>query len=403
MNLNNTKKNTMIRNSVPHLEDLFIKLMKSNPGVIKLHSDIYKGKYDKRMYPFVTTYITLFLYHLMSHIKVKCPFYKNNFKLTRSVYEYNARQVHLFGMYTLSHYSHLDMMCVVSTNLKSINNTKLYHSPTDIYDHFNIIFRKRKIPHIGCSYGTSVCPSGLSMKARSYQNNRLSKQVEKWKNMKKQDILSSSLSYTLVEAPTRTIHKFLQQNTFDNHEWDALLFQLFFTMCVVKKEIPNFVHNNLSPKYIHLKKVPAGGQFVYKIRNEKYYVPNYGYIIKVLPSVYSHANGNHNNRMVHNELLQSKLGLHPDNNEFYDLHLFCNTLYFTKNVSSYMKGLIKKWVPPGMLCKESNDKVLNGRLRCGYTTPVKTPSFQEILQSTLFKRYKTLSKKSILFYPVHKI
>ena len=404
---NSTNKNSLILKSKDFTELLFRLFHKR--GAFRIKNDIYLGKYDKRSYPFVHINVSFLLMKLMNNVVMKCPFYKNKIQLLKSVYDYKTSYKRLSGLYTIKA-EHLpvpqgtDIACLVSTvplhkqkeNQYSLQPHALLKKLTE---HFNVIILKTKTPNLCYSFYSIVCTTGLKMKVAHIQNKRLSGQITQWKSLVKNGTLSNGLCYTITETPTLTLHKYLQNNTFELNEWKSILFQLFFTLHMLQKEIPEFVHHNLTPKYIHLKKVPKGGQFIYSLGGKKYYVPNYGYVVKILPSSYSYAKRLYENSIVHNDEFQSTLGLHPDNTSFYDLHLFCNTLYFTKNVQNSVKTLIKRWVPMKLIGNKNNTLLINKRLRIETQKPNKSRTFKKILQSQTFSSFRKLHKNRIVFHP----
>lgn len=409
MKLKSDTIHSMILQSKDQFANLLFHILQRNPKVnMRLSPTLYNGDYDEKTYPFVNEYITIVLFTLaQNYLHLKCPLYKSNFKIYKSVYE-NTEQS-LSGMYTLKNMqlpAGFDIACVISVQPLKQNKLSYQHvtKPETLYDHFNLLFWKKRIPHICCSYGTHVCRNRLRIKKNAFQNARLLKQLNSWKKMKNEKLISQSFAYTFVEAPSLTLHKYLQQNSFDIIEWKSLLFQLFFTMALIQKEIPHFVHNDLTPKRIHLKKVPKGGQFVYTINNIKYYVPNIGYIIKVLPSVYSYSKTVYDNTIVHEGWIQASLGIHPDNSQFYDIHSFCNHLYFTKNTPEYVKGKIEGWIPDKtLLMKVNTMKLVKGRLRNCKQSVHHNHSFQELLKSKMFNAFHKLDKKRIVFQSRYKL
>ena len=415
-NDSNIIKNASNRNSIilqskkDFTQFLFALCHKKEPS-FAVHSDIYNGKYDKRLYPFVHAHISFLLMKLLNNLSLKCPFYKNKIKLIKSVYDYKSGYKNLSGLYTIKgdHIpDRMDIACIVSTvpnksNGKNKYTLQPYTLIKKVTAHINVIIMKTQTPNLCFSFHSVVCPSGLKMKLSHIENKRLSGQMLQWKHLVKKRTLTNSLCYTITEVPTLTLHKYMQKNTFENDEWKSILFQTLFTLHILQKEIPGFVHHNLTPKYIHLKKVPVGGQFVYKIGNKTFYVPNHGYVVKILPSSYSYASKMYENVIVHDEEFQSMLGLHPDNTQFYDLHLFCNTLYHTKNVPMYVKKLIKQWVPVRLLGDKNNTLLINHRLRIQTEKPTKQKTFYSILTGKTFTSFTKLNKNKIVFYPKIKV
>lgn len=411
---NTTNVNSLILKSKNDFTDLLLRFLNTHPKkTFQLKSSIYEGNFDNKAYPFVHQHLSFLLLKLLNNLVLKCPFYKNKFQFVKSLYDFKPSYKKLSGVYTIKGDSlpkGFDLACVVSTvpkeqkknGYESKYTLQSHAMMKKMSEHFNIIILKTKLPHLCLSFCSIVCGTGLQMKTFQIQNTRLSQQVLQWKNLVKTGKLSKSLCYTITEVPSLTLHKYLQKSTFENTEWKSILFQICFTMVMLQKEIPGFIHHNLTPKCIHLQKVPKGGQFVYVVGKTKYYVPNIGYVVKILPSSYSYAQKLYENVIVHDESFQASMGVHPQNTSFYDLHLLCNTLYHTKNTSSFMKNILKSLIPSRYLGKNSSE-LINSRLRIHTKRPQKCTTFSKLLKSKTFSSFKTINKNNIVFYPSYKV
>jgi len=401
---NNT--NAIILKSKSNFTNFLLNLYSSkNLLSFKVDEKVYEGKYDKRLYPFIHTHFTLLLIKLLHNITLKCPFSKNKIKLTKSIHEFDK----LSGLYKIEGGvipNGFDLCCIVSClPNESKNNGKYYLQPHStlkkLCDVFNVLFLKTKVHHLSYSFHSVICKNGLRS-SLLLKNKKLHKQVNELNKLKKKRKISNDLCYTIVDVPSMTLHKYLQKNSFEIAEWKSILFQILFTLALLKKEVPGFVHHNLSPKRIYLEKVPKGGQFIYKINGKKYYVPNIGFVVKILPSIYSFSKKMYDNSLVYDEIYQGSMGLHPDNTWFYDLHYFCNTLYHTHNVPKYIQSKLSSWVPKHLI-GDSNNYTINKRLRILTLKPKKCKTFKNLLQSKMFAHMKKPSKNNIMFQNVFKI
>jgi len=61
----------------------------------------------------------------------------------------------------------------------------------------------------------------------------------------------------------------------------VIIFQIMYTLAVVRKHIPGFIHNDLHFSNILVSKGPKSGFTEYVLNNEKYFVPNLGFDIKL--------------------------------------------------------------------------------------------------------------------------
>ena len=153
---------------------------------------------------------------------------------------------------------------------------------------------------------------------------------------------------------------------------------------------------------MYLKRVPKGGQFVYIVNKKKFYVPNYGYIVKILPSSFSYTKRLYENQTVHDDTLQLTMGLNPENTQFYDLHLFFNTLYFTKNVPRFIKTLARSVIPKEYLTDKNTSSIINRRLRM-HISKLHKVNFSFILNNDSMASMRKINKKRILFQSDYKL
>ena len=382
---------------------LFFLLQRNKNTKFKLKTDIYKGSYDKKQYPFVHSFTSLLLLKILNNMNLQCPFWKNNIKFTKSITDYKVKYKLLSGIYSIAGNglpNGFDLACIVSTVPSDNVKDKMYPYTMmkKVSEHFNVIILKSKCHHLCFTFSSIVCKSGLNMKTSHLNNRRLVNQITSWKSLAKKKTISKALCYSISEVPSLTLYRYLQRNAFELSEWNIILFQIAFTMCLLQKEIPGFVHHNLTPKHIYLKKVPKGGQFVYKIGKKRYYVPNCGYIVKILPSIYSYANKLYENDVVYNEELQVSMGLNSENTGFYDFHLFLNTLYHTRNVPDTIKANIRKLLPSETISNKNSSVIVNHRLR-KESQVRNNKSFRSLLKSDICDGFKGVHKNKIVFYP----
>lgn len=408
-----TNIDSLIMKSENNFNELLYNVWKSDTKCgIKVNKDIYLGLYDGKKYQFVHQCITFLLLQILNNITLQCPFWKNKIKFVKSIDDFKISYRRLSGIYTIKGESlpnGFDLGCIVSTvpvrkyntnvNVKFIQS---YSIIKKLCEHFNTIILKTKIPNICISFYSITCKSGLRMKTSHLTNKRLIGQVMQWKTLLKNNKISKNLCYTVAEIPTLTLHKYLQTSSFEIPEWKSILFQLSFTMRLLSKEIPGFVHHDLTTKRVYLKRVPKGGQFVYIVNKKKFYVPNYGYIVKILPSSFSYTKRLYENQTVHDDTLQLTMGLNPENTQFYDLHLFFNTLYFTKNVPRFIKTLARSVIPKEYLTDKNTSSIINRRLRM-HISKLHKVNFSFILNNDSMASMRKINKKRILFQSDYKL
>ena len=247
-------------------------------------------------------------------------------------------------------------------------------------------------PHICVVYGGASC-RGVAMRNSGHITNKL----PNWESNKK---ITKQLHYMFCNIPSLTLTKW-STSGIQLIYWKVILFQLFFTMTLLRKYIPGFVHHELISKNVYLQKVKPGGQFVYVIHNKKYFVPNIGVIVKVAPCVYNHATSVKNTLMYDNQL-QDERGYSPSNTAYYDLHSFCNSVTNMKSANPSVVKWMKTLFPDGYMARQNNMFVYKQRLRNGVKC---NPSltFSSLLGTGFFKCFHKINKRAIVFYPTYRV
>ena len=127
-----------------------------------------------------------------------------------------------------------------------------------------------------------------------------------------------------------TLDKFLN----DNHkhltllEWQVIFFQVISVLAVIQNQYPEFRHNNMVPNKIFvqkMKKVDDKTLYKYNICNTSYSIPEIGFQIRLSNFSLACIPG-----IIENKAVQSKftdlLNIKPEQNRYYDMHFFFNSL-----------------------------------------------------------------------------
>lgn len=335
---------------------------------VKLDDSIYAGKYDSKMYPFVEYYISQAKNKIIGSdmLGLRCPISSSNINMNNIMNEniFDLKKVKSKG-FKVSDFSVI--RSIGQRKQKGLQSPHIVIS--NICERINdILYRKPNI-HLCWSMYDTICP------------------------LKGQDS-----SYIFVDAPTLTLRQFHNKTRLNEKQWTSIFFQIFYTLESIRKHLPGFVHNNLSVDSILIQKVKKGGQFIYKYKNKTYYVPNYGYVVKLIPSQYSNVPHIYDNVLLSNNNIQLNLGVSYDNKSDYDVHLFLNTVAHLKGIPDRVYELCVKLCGKEYICKNSK-YVKNYRKRFGIHHQ-KLNTSKNILASSLFNTLKVVSNTRICLYPV---
>jgi hypothetical protein len=262
---------------------------------------------------------------------------------------------------------------------------------------------REKTPHIVLPIGTfdtdiqiftTLIKDGwIEKKHRSYD--KYKDFIKRYKEGEYYDNVSVLISEW---ADSGDLSGFIRENykTMTTIEWKVIFFQLISTLAVIQTEYPNFRHNDLkannilvSKIHIPTKKTPK----IYTIAGNKYNVTNIGYQIKLwdfdfacIPNVVD------NKKVLTSCKWTKKLNVGFEQNRYYDLHYFFNTLirkdggffsglmssdYITNEVKQFILSIVPEDLQKGS-CIAENGRILNN---IEYAIPaevlIKNPFFDE--------------------------
>lgn len=109
--------------------------------------------------------------------------------------------------------------------------------------------------------------------------------------------------------------------------WQVFFFQLISVLAIIQDKYPTFRHNDLKANNILVHKVEKkrSKKLSYTICGYKYVLPSIGYIIKLWDFDFACIPGIVDNAKVNAEWT-NEINVKPEQNRYYDLHYFFNTL-----------------------------------------------------------------------------
>ena len=112
-------------------------------------------------------------------------------------------------------------------------------------------------------------------------------------------------------------------------DWCCIFFQILSVLAVIQNKYPSFRHNDMKANNILVHKIEIdknNKKYLYKINNQLYVVPNIGYQLKLWDFDFACIPDIVNNAKVEAEWT-NKINIKPEQNRYYDIHYFINTLY----------------------------------------------------------------------------
>lgn len=118
----------------------------------------------------------------------------------------------------------------------------------------------------------------------------------------------------------------LYHNAFTPTYWKVIFFQVLSVLAVIQSKYPSFRHNDLKANNILVQKIiKKNDTFSYRVARCEYKVPNIGYYIKLWDFDFACIPGIVDNKKVECEWT-AKINVKPEQNRYYDVHYFFNTL-----------------------------------------------------------------------------
>ena len=138
--------------------------------------------------------------------------------------------------------------------------------------------------------------------------------------------------------------------------WRVILFQIISTLAVIQEKYPSFKHHDLKANNILIQNINGknkNNMFKYKINGKTYLVPNINFQIKLWDFDFACIKDLVDNAKVNAEWTD-KINVTNNQNRYYDLHYFINTLtrkgflpdfFDYPEISKSVKDFFKRIVP----------------------------------------------------------
>ena len=163
-------------------------------------------------------------------------------------------------------------------------------------------------------------------------------------------------------------------------EWRTIFYQILSVLAIIHARYPSFRHNDMKANNILIHHIDVDNhnkKYLYKINNQNYVVPNIGFQIKLWDFDFACIPGVVDNSKVEAEWT-SKINITPEQNRYYDIHYFLNTLtkkgFFPEfltsvevpdKVKDFYKRIIPEKYQTGKLVSERGRILVNDE----YLTP----------------------------------
>jgi serine/threonine protein kinase len=161
-------------------------------------------------------------------------------------------------------------------------------------------------------------------------------------------------------------------------EWKVIFFQILSVLAIIHKRYPAFRHNDMKANNILIHNVDINKKkYMYEINKQKYIIPNIGFQIKLWDFDFACIPGVVDNSKVDADWT-SKINIKPEQNRYYDIHYFFNTLtrkgflpefWTAEEVPESVKDFIRRIVPE----KFQSGKLVSDRGRILISDEYMTP------------------------------
>jgi len=161
-------------------------------------------------------------------------------------------------------------------------------------------------------------------------------------------------------------------------DWKVIFFQILSVLAIIHKRYPSFRHNDMKANNILIHTVDINKKkYMYEINKQKYIIPNIGFQIKLWDFDFACIPGIVDNSKVDADWT-SKINIKPEQNRYYDIHYFFNTLtrkgflpefWTAEEVPDSVKDFIRRIVPE----KFQSGKLVSDRGRILVSDEYMTP------------------------------
>ncbi len=246
-------------------------------------------------------------------------------------------------------------------------------------------------PHIVLPIGTfytSIKPFVNLKKDNIVNNKKYDKFLTRYNNKEFYDTVSILISEW---ANGGDLLDYIRSNykEMGTKEWRVLCFQLLSVLTIIQTKYPTFRHNDLKANNLlvhYIKTRNRNNRFKYEINGKIYIVPNIGFQIKMWDFDFATIPGLVDNAKVETKWTD-RINVKPEQNRYYDMHYFFNTLTKKGFFSNYndpgavpteVKNFINRVVPK----KFQSGKLVDTRGRLLVNEEYITP--EEVLRTDIF-------------------
>ena len=215
---------------------------------------------------------------------------------------------------------------------------------------------ERKTPHINISFIYSYCNNFVKyikkINLKSYL--KINREIDK-NQLEDKGLIIISDWYE-----HQNLTNYLRKNILNELEWKLILFKIIFTLSVIQDCYPNFRHNDLNANNILIKKTENKNNNIYKYGDNIYTIPDVGYELYINDFEYSNISNDVINKEIYSEM-SNEYGIRNNQNRYYDIHYFLNSIYHLYRLPSSVNNFIKKYIPEKYLA-EDNKNIIQYRL-----------------------------------------
>ena len=271
-------------------------------------------------------------------------------------------------------------------NIKRPENTELLMIRLLSYFVIN-----KQSPHIVLpvtTFNTSIKPFLSLTKSNIVNNKKFEQFVEKYEKGEYYQNVSILVSEW---ANGGDLLDYIRKNykIMKTKHWRTIFYQILSVLSIIQAKYPAFRHNDMKANNILIHNIDIdenNKKYLYKINQQHYVVPNIGFQIKLWDFDFACIPGIVDNSKVDAEWT-SKINITPEQNKYYDVHYFFNTLtrkgFFPEfNTAAEIPDKVKEFVKRIVPDKYESGKLVSERGRILVNDEYLTPD--EILKNDNF-------------------
>lgn len=216
----------------------------------------------------------------------------------------------------------------------------------------------KQTPHIVLpitTFNTSIKPFLKLTKSNIVNNKKFEQFVERYEKGEYYQNVSILVSEW---ANGGDLLDYLRKNykTMKVKHWRIIFYQILSVLAVIHAKYPGFRHNDMKANNILMHYIDTDEdikKYKYKINNQVYVVPNVGFQVKLWDFDFACIPGIVDNSKVEADWT-SKINIIPEQNRYYDIHYFFNTLtrkgFFSEfwtadEIHDIVKDFVRRVIP----------------------------------------------------------